>query len=303
MSKAPLIYAELLLNIRQISIIVALDTPCDATTNVELSKDGGKFILDHKGTTTPLELPGRVTYSSQLQRPTIGSKELSWRLPLSGQPIRVDDVQNNEAPWSAASLTENDEFSCRDCGAVVVKREVVKTWKDLPSENWAEMMDFWHCHKPDVPHTDGSSDQPPAPDKGYGANTKFSANVGVGFVDLTTILLSDSDCTCIQVRALLLLFCDYEMGIKKVAIFCASCSVVWPPIQIPNMNTLFLSYNSQLAYPLLRTMGSLLTKGKSSRHTLYLPDIWKAVDFKQWTFRGGAIMCCFYYQITYNQDH
>lgn len=202
MSEGPLIYAELLSNIRQISVIVALHTPCDGSTKVELSPDGLRFILIHGAKTTILSLPGQVAPNSQLQKQPIGSKELSWRLPLASQLPRAEESQSNEAPWSAASLTEDAEFQCRDCKAVVVKKGSIKTWKDLPSENWAEMMDFWHCHKPDVPHTHGSSDQP-VPDKGYGANTKFCANAGVGFVDLTTFLLSHADCAGIQVRHVL----------------------------------------------------------------------------------------------------
>lgn len=258
MSENPLIYAELLSNIRQISVIAALHTPCDASTKVELSPDGLRFILTHGAKTTTLSLPGQVAANSQLQKPLIGSQELSWRLPLASPPPRADDAQSNEAPWSAASLSSDAEFQCRECRAVIVKQESIKTWKDLPSENWAEMMDFWHCHKPDVPHAHGSS-APPVLDKGYGANTKFSARAGTGFVDLTTFLLSDADCAGILVRHVL--FFSWQlivlMGIKKVAMRCASGSVVWSPIQIPEIDTLLPIHISRLAYPFPRIVGYL----------------------------------------------
>jgi hypothetical protein len=204
-SSPPILYAELLPHIRQISVIASLHTPCDQSTKAELSPDGYRFTLHHGGAATILQLPGQVGVSSQLQEPLLGRRELSWRLPLA-TPLSqagVEDVQSIASPWNAAALTPDAEFSCRGCGSLVVGKGTVKTWKDLPSENWAEMMDFWHCHKPDVPHTHthGSSDHAAAvPDKGYGANTKFSAAIGVGFVDLTTFLLSDSDCTALQVR-------------------------------------------------------------------------------------------------------
>jgi hypothetical protein len=80
-------------------------------------------------------------------------------------------------------------------------------WKDLPSENWAEMMDFWHCNKPDIhepnessareSHLDGAGS---VASKGYGADTKFAARITVGFVDITTFLLTNSDCSNLQVR-------------------------------------------------------------------------------------------------------
>jgi hypothetical protein len=92
------------------------------------------------------------------------------------------------------------------------------------------MMDFWHCHKPDV-ESNGSSGhasedqvdeghvhETSAGSKGYRANTKFLATPGVGFVDITTFLLSDSDCTGIaptdisavnQVRCTSFLVCSF----------------------------------------------------------------------------------------------
>lgn len=205
----PLMYAELLSNIRQISVIVALEEPCDSSTKVKLSADGRRFILHHAGETSSLSLPGQVPASSQLQEPTLGSKELTWRLPLTGQPTRpsMGNVQSNDAPWSAKCLGEEMEFLCRDCRAVVVRGGSIRVWRDLPSENWAEMMDFWHCHKPDVPVTNSSSDlnggagvEKSMANRGYGANTKFTPTPGIGFIDLTTFLLVDTDCTNIQVR-------------------------------------------------------------------------------------------------------
>jgi ubiquitin-protein ligase E3 D len=207
----PLIYAELLSNIRQISIIAALDSPCDSTTKAELTADGHQIILHHGGIVTSLALPGQVPQAAQLQNPVLGSKELSWRLPvaLPAQCTRsgLEDAQKNDAPWSAKSLGEDAEFSCRTCGAVLLKGGSIRIWKDLPSENWAEMMDFWHCHKPDVHEPNDSSgheshvdESGPVASKGYGADTKFAATPTVGFVDITTFLLANSDCSSLQVR-------------------------------------------------------------------------------------------------------
>jgi hypothetical protein len=205
MSK-PLIYAELLSNIRQISVIAALDTPCNTSTNVELSANGQEVILHHHVNITSLKLPGQIAPDAQLHKATLGSKELSWRLPLKGQLARenADNAANNEAPWPATSLETDTEFSCRSCGSVTLIRGTIRAWRDLPSENWAEMMDFWHCHKPDVPGTNGNghaghSHDDPNASRGYGANTKFTAQPGVGFVDLTTFLVAKSDCSGIEV--------------------------------------------------------------------------------------------------------
>jgi hypothetical protein len=205
-SLKPLMYAELLSNIRQVSVIVALQEPCDLTTKVELSADGRRFILrhGHSGEASSLSLPGQVSPSFQLQRPVFGARELTWRLPLAGEPIctSMDTKQSNCAPWSAKFLGKETEFVCRACGSEIVKKGSIGTWRDLPSENWAEMMDFWHCHKPEVP--DGHVEQSAA-NRGYGANTKFTPTPGIGFVDLTSFLLADTDCQNTQVRDTFLL--------------------------------------------------------------------------------------------------
>lgn len=208
MSKA-LIYAELLSNIRQISVIASLDPPCDASTNIELSANGQEVILHHHGRATSLRFSGQVAPSSRLQKPVLASKELSWRLPLSDSFARsnAESATNNEAPWPAMEMAQDAQyyqFYCRSCGAVVLKEGVLEDWRDLPSENWAEMMDFWHCHKPDIPEANGNghagrSHEDPNAGRGYGANTKFTAQSAIGFVDLTTFLVAESDCSKVEV--------------------------------------------------------------------------------------------------------
>jgi hypothetical protein len=80
-------------------------------------------------------------------------------------------------------------------------------WKDLPSENWAEMMEFWHCHKPDHKHGEdhgdasGKADEKTLAARGYGASSVISAQEGVGFVDLTTLLFTESDCQHLTVSS------------------------------------------------------------------------------------------------------
>lgn len=69
-------------------------------------------------------------------------------------------------------------------------------WKDLPSENWAEMMEFWHCHKPE-PHNHQSHEH--LADRGYGANAGISAQDAVGFIDIMSFLFTDHDTTGLKV--------------------------------------------------------------------------------------------------------
>ncbi|KAL2066218.1 hypothetical protein VTL71DRAFT_2289 [Oculimacula yallundae] len=225
-SPKPLMYAELLSNIRQISVLVALDTPCGPGTNAQLSADGRQFILQHEGDTFILNLPGQAVSNFPLQKPVLGNKDFSWRIPVAGEATRasIEDAQSNEAPWSAKDLSEDAEFACRNCGTAILEKGTIKEWRDLPSENWAEMMEFWHCHKPDVPPEEesGSSGQnghvhpeETAASKGYGATSKFTARTGIGFIDLTTFLLDNSDCTNIKLIE--------RTDDRPASIFCTHC--------------------------------------------------------------------------------
>lgn len=211
----PLLYAELLSNIRQISLAISLGSASDASTRVVVAADGENVELTHHGQSHTLHLPAQVALGGTLlpiQRP--GAPALSWRLPL-GQATYTNASSAESSTWTATDLKAGSEVVCRQCQAAVVKRDVVKVWKDLPSENWAEMMEFWHCHKPgdhDHEHhrhdksngVDANGQSARADDmslaaRGYGASSAISAQQGVGFVDLTTLLFVEQDCSNITV--------------------------------------------------------------------------------------------------------
>jgi hypothetical protein len=206
-----LLYAELLANIRQISVIASLQIPSTTETSAELLNDRSVLSLSHQGETVLLSLPDQVSAPAILQKPVVGRTEISWRLPLaSQQPSRVatDFGDTAIAPWSSVRLSGLSKICCRNCDTVLCKGESIQVWKDLPSANWAEMMDFWHCHKP-TDHqksTDNSVTDDLQSKKGYGANNKFMAETGVGFVDLTYLLLAQKDCQQIRVSGILFRF-------------------------------------------------------------------------------------------------
>ena len=113
-----LLYAELLPNIRQISVMTAFNTESNYTTTGELSADGRLLHLSHGGTSYTLPLPGQAVVTTHLQRAFDPRKELSWRLPVAEMPTStsVERGQSNEAPWPAKDLDSNSSFSCRGCG-------------------------------------------------------------------------------------------------------------------------------------------------------------------------------------------
>ncbi|KAH7627624.1 ubiquitin-conjugating enzyme E2-binding protein [Sordaria sp. MPI-SDFR-AT-0083] len=213
---APLLYAELLSNIRQISLAVSLGSASDAfSTRVVVAADGENVELNHHGQSHTLRLPSKVAIGGAIlpiQRP--GASTLSWRLPL-GQATNADASSTDSSTWTATDLKAGSQVACRQCHAIVVNRDVIKVWKDLPSENWAEMMEFWHCHKPDDHDHDhdghhhhqdkangdattgqnAKADDTSLAARGYGASSVISAQQSVGFIDLTTLLFIEQDCS------------------------------------------------------------------------------------------------------------
>jgi hypothetical protein len=197
-SSSTALYAELLSNIRQVSVIAALHSPSQPSTKLELIKDGSILVLHHNGQKIAMKLPAPVVVLSKLVQPAVGITEASWRFPVAGQSpsaTAADFSDATFAPWSASKLSSNSQISCKRCQNNFVVGGTIKIWKDLPSENWAEMMDFWHCHKPHNHEThEGNSFKDDSEiTKGYGANQRIGAEQSVGFVDLTYLLLHQQD--------------------------------------------------------------------------------------------------------------
>ncbi|KAI2624351.1 ubiquitin-conjugating enzyme E2-binding protein [Hypoxylon sp. NC1633] len=235
-----LIYAELLSNIRQVSVSCSLRTPSSLGTKAAVSREGLILTINHDGAETSIRLPRCVALLEHLPIPKLGTRCLSWRLPLAS-PSR-DSIftvpKEQTAPWSAGNLQPESPITCRTCHSAVVKDGLIKVWKDLPSDNWAEMMEFWHCHKPqDHGHTHSDDD---LTSKGYAASSRISAQPGVGFVDLTSFMLSESD-ICFSAVMQTLLQPEFYNGAdepneisevdesrslqaRDLPIFCRSCS-------------------------------------------------------------------------------
>ncbi|KAI0459727.1 ubiquitin-conjugating enzyme E2-binding protein [Xylaria acuta] len=201
-SQRILIYAELLSNIRQVSVGCTLPTPVSETTRATIAADGRALTVAHDGSSETIQLPESVAPFSRLPiRESGGGTGLSWRLPLvtpttgRAQPAAPEE----SAPWSATDLEPGSTVVCRTCKSTIVDAGMLKVWKDLPSENWAEMMEFWHCHKP---HSHNhSNDEEHLTNRGYGASSRIAAQPGVGFVDLTSFLLADSDLVTSSISA------------------------------------------------------------------------------------------------------
>lgn len=243
------IYAELLSNIRQVSVRATLSSPSDATTTAEILDDGRRIQIQHQGEVRSLDLPATVLVRSTIPIPENSSQDLTWRLPVPATETQLTrfSAENQSVPWSSTDLNVGSSICCRHCNYNIVQRGRIKSWKDLPSENWAEMMEFWHCHKPhDHEHHDGEN----LSKRGYGANSAITAQPEVGFVDLTSFMFSESDCDGLSVSF-------HQLPAKLSALkkwgnrrwpsrVYKHLSVTRPPIQFPKKNALlFLDDSGQ----------------------------------------------------------
>jgi hypothetical protein len=196
------IYAEHLINIRTLTIQSTLPSPSNETTACTLSAHGHVLTLTHQGETASIALPVAVPAhaSTSIIIPTIPTKDLSFRVRLEYDDT-LQDRQSSETiiPWTAASLSHTVGLRCKNCRAVILPQGKIQTWKDLPSEGWAEMMEFWHCHKPNEPHNhEQQTDK-----KGYSAESKLAITPSVGLVNATSFILAAADCDNIKVGELI----------------------------------------------------------------------------------------------------
>ena len=192
------LYAELLLNIRQVTVFATLRSDQNEETKVELSPDRKSLSLTHDRETVSISLPSEVASSAILTLPAAKAKQLSFRLQVTedtkGSSSYGAGLETG-APWPARSLTAETRVACRDCHNIITHRKI-NTWKNLPSENWAELMDFWHCHKPD---SGGATQHLQSVTKGYAAINRLSVRPGLGLVDDLNLIVSEQDCSGIQV--------------------------------------------------------------------------------------------------------
>lgn len=201
------LYAEHLLNIRTLSIQACLSTVSNKETKAKLSADGSVLTLDHEGESASVRLPISLSPNRQsnviLTIPAVPSRDLTFRIQLEEKEGVTNGVLSNGAqpesgnvvPWTANSLSGETEVRCKSCEAILVERGTVGDWKDLPSEGWAEMMDFWHCHKPNEAHQPEHG----ALKKGYAADRHVALEEGVGMVDAASFLLHRENCQNIMV--------------------------------------------------------------------------------------------------------
>lgn len=227
------LHAELLPNIRQLTVHVSLPIPSSSidlrASTITLSESRRAITVytvrgsgdDKQDLLETLKLPARVTEASRRNltfaghqvesggdhQGTTNSTEYSFRLQVDDHDSASMTVNNglhgdDYVPWTAKDMSPHSVLRCRFCDQEILGGLQQETsfwiWKDLPSGNWAEMMDFWHCHKPDV-HADEKNQRKATDDqnasvKGYGASNRVVALAGTILVDVASFLVAESDC-------------------------------------------------------------------------------------------------------------
>ncbi|PGH08061.1 hypothetical protein GX51_01503 [Blastomyces parvus] len=236
----PLLYAELLPNIRQITLHVSLpdsssSSPSPTTADTSANFAGGKcsisilpsrraVSLSSADATQTLTLPARVSEAAHTivsKQPThnpsgAGPGELLFRLPVdvetgpAGASRHANDLAGHErnevqVPWTAKDMCAETRVRCKQCTNLlfIPLKEGTVTWKDLPSTDWAEMMDLWHCHKPDT-HAEDHGDAATGTSlhehdenetvKGYGAANQVVCTSGTVLIDVLSFVMAEGDC-------------------------------------------------------------------------------------------------------------
>lgn len=290
------LHAELLPNIRQITLYVSLPRSSafdGVQPQLELSESRKSVIVSltepfHHVAET-IKLPARVGDAARrilkpnagplsASKPTVNNHDYSFRMPIDADDESLaprDELIDEYVPWTAADMSSATRIRCRACGTALLKnptrdsaprdgdRAVSNgwTWKDLPSGNWAEMMDFWHCHKPDPhehnPDTETNAalrvEEANAQVKGYGASSQVEATPGSVFIDVATFLLAEPDCAGLRKvwiphPMFLILFFAIVFGLNMSLSSSGNLegdhffSMEWFPILLPYINICILPW-------------------------------------------------------------
>ena len=114
-----------------------------------------------------MKLPRIVTIYKDQNLQFIKQSECTWSLRLKLNPkktIAKEDftlfgsydllIDSNLNKWNKKYLThlKDFQFKCDCCGFVILDSKTnCQILNEMPSSNWMELMDYWHCHKPDPP--------------------------------------------------------------------------------------------------------------------------------------------------------
>lgn len=166
--------SEYLHRIGSITLVVQLEKGYRATL-IRFPSEPSRhleFVFSHEDDngrelSRNIKLP--VSFGAQLSgtERRLGEMNASQSIQLSiraapapvakAEPDKLSFLHDSQipTPWPSSYLTSfqssESQFCCQQCDSAILSCSGISAWKALPSETWAEMMDFWHCHKPAEP--------------------------------------------------------------------------------------------------------------------------------------------------------
>ncbi|AMD20968.1 HEL313Wp [Eremothecium sinecaudum] len=154
-------YAEHLPRIGSVSVIIESNDSKVLVKNVDPNQ---LTVQDGDDSKITINLPCEVQVDNTPQLSYQG-KDCVIRLKakINSSNVYLDRASNfmvafsHRSKWNKSDLSKGFEFECSECGAVLLSKFEFNRVLDMPSEFWAEFMDYWHCHKPHIDskaHTD-----------------------------------------------------------------------------------------------------------------------------------------------------
>lgn len=185
------LYAEYLPNLRQINAFATLPSPSWTWTRAYKVLPNKLKVMHRVGSTNEddlsvtMSLPYNLKEAHTVQYDPAsifelpvdkGATHLSWRLDADRTYPFLD--KTSLETWSERILKPGAQVACAKCSHPLTKG--VNEWKNLPSGGWADMMDLWHCHKPDLPR---QSRKGAGSTKGYAAARILKPSEDCALVD------------------------------------------------------------------------------------------------------------------------
>lgn len=132
---------------------IQINLPKDEIKSVKINDDS--IIIN---SSTSIKLPKIIDSSKTIEKVIpISLKYTNIRLQEMNPGLLVNDsvesLLQDQYQWNINNLKKyhlNDTIQCNKCTSNLIKLNEVSKFLPMPSELWYEMLDFWHCHKPNV---------------------------------------------------------------------------------------------------------------------------------------------------------
>lgn len=184
---------NLLIKLYSSHIVVRLPIEITQLSRItRIQQEGGKLTIKISLFSKTNDGVGAITES--FMKFTTDTKNQKWS---------CKDLKNKTPKRDGANIFK---INCSRCTDVIIDSEKVTKFYDLPSEFWSEMMDFWHCHKPNAKENDRIKNY-------YNGNLKTKE--GEIIIGSYYFLTSDISKFKLEGNLVKCLKCDTQLGVKE----------------------------------------------------------------------------------------